>query len=60
MQCVYMCAYRSPGRIVEAYIDSFEALAETGTLMVILQNIGSITATYQARVYNILYIYIYI
>ena len=59
MQCVYMCAYRSPGRIVEAYIDSFEALAETGTLMVILQNIGSITATYQARVYiYIIYIYI--
>lgn len=39
--------YRSPGRIVEAYIDSFEALSTDGLLTVIVQNTGSITATYQ-------------
>jgi len=32
---------------VEAYISSFEALSETGELTVIVQNIGTITATYQ-------------
>ena len=41
--------HKSPGRIVEAYIDAFEALATTGDLMVIVQNIGSLTASYNVR-----------
>ena len=47
IHCVYT-TYRSPARIVEAYIDPFEALTETGELTVIIQNIGTITASYQA------------
>lgn len=38
--------HKSPGRIVEAYIESFEALSSTGTLITLVQNIGSFTATY--------------
>lgn len=37
---------KSPGKIVEAYIEAFEALATTGDLIVIVQNIGSLTASY--------------
>ena len=43
---VHLCN-RSPGRIVEAYIDPFESLSVDGLLMVIVQNTGMITATYQ-------------
>ena len=32
---------------MEAFIDSFEALTETGTLIIVAQNIGTLTATYQ-------------
>lgn len=47
--------YRSPGRIVEAYIDPFEALTETGELVVIVQNLGTISASYQVpHVLNVL------
>ena len=38
--------HRSPGRIVEAYIESFESLSATGTLIVLVQNIGSFTAVF--------------
>lgn len=34
------------GRIVSAYIDSFEALSTTGALLTIVQNTGTYTATY--------------
>ena len=44
-----MCVYRSPGRIIEAYIDPFESLSVDGLLMVIVQNTGMITATYQVN-----------
>ena len=39
--------HRSPGRIVEAYIESFEALSSDGLLNIIVQNTGSLTATYK-------------
>ncbi len=45
-----MTLYRSPGRIVEAYIDPFEALSIDGQLDVFVQNIGGITATYNVLV----------
>lgn len=32
---------------MEAYIDSFEALSSNGLLNIILQNTGSLTATYK-------------
>lgn len=35
---------------MEAYIDSFEALSSEGLLHVILQNTGSLTATYKVFV----------
>ena len=38
--------HKSPGRIVEAYIEAFEALSTTGDLLVIVQNIGGLTASY--------------
>lgn len=38
----------SKGRIISAFIDTFEALSTTGLLQVIIQNIGSFTAAYQA------------
>jgi hypothetical protein len=37
---------RSPGRIIEAFIDPFEALSTNGLLNVFIQNTGSLTATY--------------
>lgn len=37
---------KSPARIVEAYIESFESLAEAGQLVAIVQNIGSYSAMY--------------
>lgn len=36
----------SPGRIVSAFMDTFEALSTTGLLMVFIQNTGSFTAIY--------------
>lgn len=36
----------APGRIVSAYIDSFEALSSTGSLLTIVQNTGTYTTTY--------------
>ena len=45
-----MCVYRSPGRIVEAFIDPFESLSIDGLLNVYIQNTGSITATYTISV----------
>lgn len=38
---------RSPGRIVEAFISPFEALSVEGLLTVLVQNTGSISASYQ-------------
>ena len=38
---------RSPGRIVEAFIQDFSALGEAGNLHVIVQNTGSYTADYE-------------
>ena len=38
--------HRSKGRIVEAIIDDFSALAGASTLSVIIQNTGAITADY--------------
>lgn len=43
---IKVVVHKSPGRIVEAYIEAFEALATTGDLLVIVQNIGSLTASY--------------
>ena len=37
---------RSPGRIVEALIEDFLALAGSGILTVVVQNTGSLTADY--------------
>lgn len=39
----------APGRIVSAYIESFEALSTTGALLTIIQNTGSYTSTYNVR-----------
>lgn len=36
----------APGRIVSAYIESFEALSTTGTLLTIVQNTGTYTSSY--------------
>lgn len=44
-----LVVHKSSGRIVEAYIESFEALSSTGTLLALVQNIGSLTATYNVR-----------
>lgn len=41
---------RSPARIVEAYLDPFEALSTTGLLTVYVQNIGVLTSTYMVSV----------
>lgn len=41
---------RSPARILEAFINSFEALSSTGLLQVYIQNIGILTATYEVSV----------
>lgn len=41
----------APGRIVSAYIDAFEALSSTGTLLTIIQNTGVYTATYNVCYY---------
>lgn len=45
--CKYFCFKRSPGRIVEAFIQDFSALGEAGNLHVIVQNIGAYTADYE-------------
>lgn len=42
----------APGRIVSAYIDSFEALSTTGTLLTVIQNTGTYTTTYDVRGYQ--------
>ena len=39
----------APGRIVSAYIDSFEALSTTGLLVTIIQNTGTYTSSYNVR-----------
>lgn len=39
--------YRSPGRIVEAFVETFEALSSDGLLHIIVQNTGSLSATYK-------------
>ena len=44
--------HRSPGRIVEAMIEDFLALAGSGILTVTVQNIGSITSDYSVRPYS--------
>lgn len=38
--------HRSPGRIVEAMIEDFYALAGSGILTVVVQNTGKITSDY--------------
>lgn len=38
--------HRSPGRIVEALIEDFLALAGSGILTAVIQNTGSLTADY--------------
>ena len=43
---IKVIVHKSPGRIVEAYIEAFEALSTTGDLLVIVQNIGGLTASY--------------
>ena len=43
-QCTCMC--RSPGRIVEALVEDFLALAGSGLLTVTVQNVGPITSDY--------------
>lgn len=43
---IKVMVHKSPGRIIEAYIEAFEALSTTGDLMVMVQNIGSLTASY--------------
>lgn len=44
------CCCRSPGRIIEAYIEPFEALSVDGYLNVYVQNTGSISASYTVSV----------
>ncbi len=39
----------APGRIVSAYIDTFESLSTTGSLTTIIQNMGTYTTTYDVR-----------
>ena len=43
----------APGRIVSAYIDSFEALSTTGTLLTVVQNTGAYTSTYDVRQHSL-------
>jgi hypothetical protein len=38
--------HRSPGRIVEALIEDFLAMAGSGILTVVAQNMGALTADY--------------
>ena len=47
---IKVVVHKSPGRIIEAYIEAFEALATTGDLIVIVQNIGTLTASYNVRI----------
>ena len=49
---IKVVVHKSPGKIVEAYIESFEALATAGDLIVIAQNIGSLTASYNVSMHN--------
>ena len=39
----------SPGRIVDCYIDAFEALSMDGSLTVLVENIGYVSASYQVH-----------
>ncbi|XP_065919343.1 hapless 2-like [Dysidea avara] len=41
---------RSPGRIVETYIEPFEALSVEGLLTVAIQNVGTVSTSYQVSV----------
>lgn len=41
----------APGRIVSAYIDSFEALSTTGILLTVIQNLGAYTSTFNVCVH---------
>ena len=49
-QTFLLFVFRSPGRIVEAFIQDFSALGEAGNLHVIIQNTGSYTADYEVTV----------
>ena len=40
-------ANTSPGRIVDCYVDAFEALSMDGLLTVLVENTGYISASYQ-------------
>lgn len=42
--------HRSPGRIVEALIEDFLALAGAGYLTVVIQNTGGLTSDYSVRI----------
>ena len=46
----------SPGRIVDCYIDSFVALSIDGSLTVLVENTGYVSASYQV---HITYAYVY-
>ena len=48
---ILYCYHRSPGRIVEAYISPFEALSVEGLLTILVQNTGSVSASYQVSIY---------
>ena len=41
--------HKSYGRIVEAYIESFESLSATGVLNIIIQNTGRYTSVFNVR-----------
>lgn len=49
-QKLLLFVFRSPGRIVETFIQDFSALGEAGNLHVIIQNTGSYTADYEVTV----------
>ena len=38
--------YRSPGRIIETFIQDFDALGGAGQLYILVQNTGSVTSDY--------------
>ncbi len=53
IQSSVYCMYRSPGRIVEADIENFLALAGSSTLSVTVQNTGSITSFYSVIIISL-------
>ncbi len=48
---------RSKGRIVEAMIENFSALAGAGSLLVIIQNTGRVTADYLVITCNVVVVF---